>query len=952
MSYRFEKTRVGTDIVIDGWEDGIADSPYEGISDMRNVNIISVPGESSVNFKSQSIAQAPISGAAFSAATSGVFTYDGVVPLKVGTQLTLNTVTGGTVTVPGATMTGNTSDLTSQTAAVDVGSGRLIVSSNGLAGTSAQIKVGFISQPNNGDQIEFLLNDGSQVLIHFVSVIGATAGNVLIGASVAATVSNLRYLLQNPSITSATQVALSADNQTLIGYFTTDSKIAFDAIAGSSNGSSVSSLTFNSAATGSLTHGMGIVYVSNLTGNDPTSVTWGGVSMTKALSKTGPTGYNGTIWMLASPGSGIKSVVVTLNGSSGVVAYAMTYQGVDPTLAVDASGFTTADAGVGDMTQANTSVADACWDIMITSSNVFYSASTNTTIRAKTQSITNDNISIGDSNKGIHPAGAFSMTMTRDGGGTGIGSSLVFSIAPYATGNVTIGLTTTYKYRVATVTPTTFTLKDNVVSGQGGLVGFAVIVPASATGTFSTTNMALLTQIVPNADFTAYYGVDTNGLVWVYNLTYASTNWVYLNNTATAASTPDFNTGMAVFNGYAVVFYDGPDGYWSYTCPISAVPTSWTKFGELNFGAYPHRTFTDNNGILYWCDKSTVGSLIQLGTFDPTDSATYTLTENALPTLPTTAVTQCIGQLGSNLLIGAESNIIFTWDRTSTFAGIIFIPENNTHRIVTVNSNAYFFAGNRGRIYVTNGANAQLFKKIPDHLSGTIEPIFTWGGAMYNKNQLYFSLSCFGSSETAETGISQYGGIWAIDTNTQAMRLVNQLSYGTYGGFCAEMCGMIATAASTSGMHVQNFGLVCGWEDSTETASPNYGSDVLPVNSSPVVANTPYTNYESYQDSDMIPIGTYLNPDTNANVEYKLTVPMVSGEGIKFGYRQNLSASFTTITSPSRPTGEFTSADVGAGLSGVIQVNFQKSQWIQIRTYTKSTATTPSYTRLKQIRIR
>ena len=49
MAYRIDP--YDKSIVIDGWEKGIADSPYAGISNMRNVNIISVPGEASVNFK-------------------------------------------------------------------------------------------------------------------------------------------------------------------------------------------------------------------------------------------------------------------------------------------------------------------------------------------------------------------------------------------------------------------------------------------------------------------------------------------------------------------------------------------------------------------------------------------------------------------------------------------------------------------------------------------------------------------------------------------------------------------------------------------------------------------------------------------------------------------------------------------------------------------------------------
>ena len=48
MAYSFDS--YDNSLVISGWEKGIADSPHQGISDMRNVNIISIPGEASVNF--------------------------------------------------------------------------------------------------------------------------------------------------------------------------------------------------------------------------------------------------------------------------------------------------------------------------------------------------------------------------------------------------------------------------------------------------------------------------------------------------------------------------------------------------------------------------------------------------------------------------------------------------------------------------------------------------------------------------------------------------------------------------------------------------------------------------------------------------------------------------------------------------------------------------------------
>jgi hypothetical protein len=76
------------------------------------------------------------------------------------------------------------------------------------------------TNPGNGKTLTLDIN-GTNVVITFVSSIGSTAGNVLIGASAAATCANLMGLLFNPTVSSATQVAIgvnTAANTTLINY--------------------------------------------------------------------------------------------------------------------------------------------------------------------------------------------------------------------------------------------------------------------------------------------------------------------------------------------------------------------------------------------------------------------------------------------------------------------------------------------------------------------------------------------------------------------------------------------------------------------------------------------------------------------------------------------------------------------------------------------------------------
>lgn len=89
----------------------------------------------------------------------------------------------------------------------------------GAYGTTFMSYVGLTTQPTNGQTLIFNINGGIQS-IQFVSVIGATAGNVLIGANLAATNTNLLSLLQAPGTTNSTQVAFSGGNQTILGYIT------------------------------------------------------------------------------------------------------------------------------------------------------------------------------------------------------------------------------------------------------------------------------------------------------------------------------------------------------------------------------------------------------------------------------------------------------------------------------------------------------------------------------------------------------------------------------------------------------------------------------------------------------------------------------------------------------------------------------------------------------------
>src|ERR1035437_5251881 len=66
MAYRTDKTGDSSSIVIDGFENGVASSPYSGIANIRNLNTSYYPNVAYVNYKRQ---QTSLSNGSFYAGT-------------------------------------------------------------------------------------------------------------------------------------------------------------------------------------------------------------------------------------------------------------------------------------------------------------------------------------------------------------------------------------------------------------------------------------------------------------------------------------------------------------------------------------------------------------------------------------------------------------------------------------------------------------------------------------------------------------------------------------------------------------------------------------------------------------------------------------------------------------------------------------------------------------------
>lgn len=460
-------------------------------------------------------------------------------------------------------------------------------------------------------------------------------------------------------------------------------------------------------------------------------------------------------------------------------------------------------------------------------------------------------------------------------------------------------------------------------------------------------------------------GVVANRTYWIDDVTattfiiYADPlliNQVIPSSTGTATVQNYYNSSgyegyLFLFRGSAIDYMNVTTFGWTYNWwpPNPAVTSMTTPYlNSPSTAGNSHYALVGQDNVIYYCDGNYLGSIGQLYPlnvpFDPTNSVLtgnafgYTTTYNwslqALE-LPSQDCTTWLAELGTNLLISGVRNYIYPWDRnvyvasdgtTSTsFSTPIIVAEPNITRMITVNTNTYLFAGNRGRIYITNGSQAQLFKKIPDHLSGTVEPYYIWGGIGYSQNQLYFGFQ----TQTNGGSALNSGGLWAIDLNTQALRLTNILSYGTYGGYASVFIPNPPQGVTLTGGNA----FFVGWYSGSGS-----GIDV----SSTAI----YTGGQSYVISDMIAVGTALHPSTATQIEFKLSTPLLSGESVQL----LMGSSLNDVYGTGNMTPVGTTIGTGVELFGNFPITVQAQQWLLIKAILTRTSTT-SYVRLTGLRI-
>ena len=463
--------------------------------------------------------------------------------------------------------------------------------------------------------------------------------------------------------------------------------------------------------------------------------------------------------------------------------------------------------------------------------------------------------------------------------------------------------------------------------------GYSLTLNTTSGGTLNHPIHRALRQTAGTA--VAYFILDSASQVW--KATTYNGNWAFLDTGNVTTGATATNQGLVYWippsggNGWLFKFRNDKIDYLAAgTLGTWATGAGWqTITASVN-----HYAIAGQDGVVYFCNGAFVGSIAEVegSTFDPTNSATYTFTTTAL-SLPPYEVAQSLAESGQQLLVGGSLNAIYPWDRLSTsFNYPLFIGDTFIDRMVTVNTNVYIFAGgstSRGRIFVTNGSQVNLFYKIPDYITasfttgGEQDPYFTWGDAMYHRNNLIFSFFMMkngGGYITVDGAFGSASMVWAIDLETNAFRSLSQMDASSAIG----RAGALLPALQTS----PGFGYIVGVQDSngSTSAAIDYSGTTAGVGRFTV-------------NTDKIPVGTFVDKKTFSQIEFKLRTALESGESIAIVPVSD-NVNYTNLV-----------GNTVGSISEVFPINFEKGQWLQFWIQGIGNSAS-SGVRLKEIRIR
>lgn len=531
-------------------------------------------------------------------------------------------------------------------------------------------------------------------------------------------------------------------------------------------------------------------------------------------------------------------------------------------------------------------------------------------------------------------ANAATDTLTLSGAGSTIINMNLQAVQLTTTGTLPAGLSlaTTYymiitgglgagTYQLATTLPNANSATAINITDAGS----GVHTISNAAIPMGTINYMLNVPVTASGITTFYqFAYDNAGKVWFYD---SSQQWIFVDGNSQSNNS---GNGLSYFvssggTTYLFAIRNANIDVLNVSTFLSAYSPTWvTGYFALNTPSGftgSHLALLAQDNKIYLCDSHYIDSISEkVGqNFDPNSSATFTNSSKAL-TLPSFSSAQCIETLATNILIGDKnSNFIYPWDKQSTnFTNPLRVAENDIWRLLNIDNTVYALCGTKGHVYSTAGYSFNRVTKISEYLSGGS---VVWGGIEKISGCLVIGLTAV---TTAAAG---------------AYKL-----YTTVGTFAGSIIGSLISDETPS-IGATNPTAILAGINSTDN-SPNEFYFMGYAGGIDLLDNTnKYSNYESYVESDIVPIGTYAQQKTFNTLEYKLDFAPSAGS-IQVFLRSNLNGNYTQLISDSGSD----------SCIGIVSQQFkagvlQNAQWIQIKVAMKN-GTGFDCPRLREIRIR
>ena len=983
MAYRLEKNGADEDLVIDGWEQGVAPSPHKGIANIQAGNISTELGEVTAAFTRTKQSQTPISGGTLTASVSdGTTLLASSSSLKAGQWITLSGSTITTTSIPqtvsylivaggggggGNSVTsgggGGAGGMKASTTSVTAGVVHAVTVGGGGTGGGGGNGIGTNGSDSVFNSITSTGGGGGGSTDSQNGVAGGSGGGAA-GGTIGAGTSGQGH-----------DGGLGAG-----GYGGGGGSTAVGAAGAAGAGGAGGAGTASSISGASVTYAGGGGGAGSAGGGGAGGTGGGGAG----ASSGGGAGGAGTA--NTGGGGGGNASSNGGNGGSGIViiSYATS-------LGITATGGTITTSGGNTI---HTFTSDGNFEItgVIIPDGNYYVSYQDTNGKIKLSRYFDPSASVSVLTHGTSGTATFStidmgspIAKANEWYNDGTSSQQryyvldsnarvwVYDTALYAStlASSGVGMTwflpdssSTYWNTYGGTAPSGMAiLNGNLMVLAGAAIWFKPTVCLGDTTSTTTTYLqtqtigynTLTTSNYPHFAYTGHQGrmyyTDGNYVASIFPDTSLVSGYANIQSYCTYTAVTTTGTITVVISGakpymyttallrVPVIFFTSPGG--TLPTAITAGTVYWVDFTGVStngFSAYAAQT----GGAELDLQTGAVGTQY-FNTFYPrgTGAITMQTTSNQRLNLPEFEIAQSIAEIGNIVLIGCKGNVVYPWNQVDvTPSTIISLPESNVQSILTVNQMAYIFAGNQGNIYITDGSTASLVLSVPDYVVGVpgspgtyVESTYTWGGNMYLRGRVYFSLL---DQSTTKTG--NCGGIWSFyptqnlylgqDTGL-ALRLEAQNSYNTYNGTSVLL---IPNEVQTG-----KFPLYwAAWYSSV--TSPTYGIDYSNGGTD--------ASFPCVIETDVVPVGTFLNQKTYQQVEYKLGAPLDTGATVTAKYRVNATDSWTSLNTFNTDSSK---------LSGYVQVNFQKLQWLQLQftlTPITSSADTNTFIRFKEIRVR